>query len=126
MSTIHPLKKAKALGSAKDGTGHWLNQRISAVALLFLIAWVVYAVLAIAPMDAGRVIEFLHQPYNAILLILLMSAVFYHGYLGIQVVIEDYIHAEGFKIFLLVFLKLASLFAVVSSTFVIFSIYLKG
>lgn len=124
--TVTPLKKAKALGSAKEGVGHWLAQRISSVALIFLTLWLVYSVLAIMPVEYRGAVEFLHKPHNAILLILLMAANFYHGYLGIQVVIEDYIHSEFWKMFWLVLLKLASVFAAAASIFVILSIYLKG
>ena len=123
MKMINPLKKAKALGSAKDGTGHFWAQRVSAVALIFLIGWFVYA---IAPVQYSSVVMFLHKPHNVVLLMLLLVATFYHGYLGIQVVIEDYIHGHALKLFLLVFLKLASIVAVVATTFTLFSIYIPG
>ena len=126
MKMIAPLKKAKALGSAKEGTGHWWAQRVSAIALIFLVLWFVYAVMSIVPVHYASVIQFLHMPLNAVLLILLLVSIFYHGYLGIQVVIEDYVHTECCKYTLLISLKLASIFAAVASVFVIFSIYIKG
>ena len=126
MKMVTPLKKAKALGSAKDGTGHFWAQRVSAVALIFLIGWFVYAALAIAPVQYASVVMFLHKPHNVVLLMLLLIATLYHGYLGIQVVIEDYIHDHALKYFLLVFFKLASIVAVVATVFTLFSIYIPG
>ncbi len=124
MKMVAPLKQVKGLGSAKDGTGHWWSQRISALALIFLIGWFVYAACALIPLSYTSAIIFLDQPHNALLLIILIASIFYHGYLGMQVVIEDYIHSHYAKYSLLIGLKLASLFAVVASVFTIFSIYL--
>lgn len=124
MDLIAPLKKAKGLGSAKDGVGHWWAQRISAIALTFLVSWVVYAASTLLPMSYATAIIFLDKPHNAILLFLLISSIFYHGFLGIQVVIEDYVHCPCMKYGLLIGLKLASIFAVVATTFIIISIYL--
>lgn len=121
-----PLKNAKGLGSAKDGTGHFWSQRVSAVALIFLVVWFVYAALSIAPVQYSSVVMFVHKPHNVVLLMLLLLASFYHGYLGIQVVIEDYIHGHALKLFLLVFLKLASIVAVAATIFTLFSIYIPG
>lgn len=124
MDVTAPLKKAKGLGSAKDGVGHWWAQRISAIALIFLVSWVVYAASTLLPISYASAIIFLDKPHNAILLFLLISSIFYHGFLGIQVVIEDYVHCPCMKYGLLIGLKLASIFAVVATTFIIISIYL--
>ena len=124
MDVITPLKKAKGLGSAKDGVSHWWGQRVSAIALIFLTSWLVYAAYALLPMNYATAIIFLDKPHNALLLILLISSIFYHGFLGIQVVIEDYIHCPCMKYGLLIGLKLASIFAVVATAFITISIYL--
>lgn len=124
MDLIAPLKKAKGLGSAKDGVGHWWTQRVSAVALIFLVSWLVYAAYSLLPMTYATAIIFLDKPHNAMLLIFLIASIFYHGFLGIHVVIEDYIHCPCMKYGLLIGLKLASIFAVVATVFIIISIYL--
>lgn len=124
MNLIAPLKKAKGLGSAKDGVGHWWGQRVSAVALIFLVGWLIYAASTLLPLNYVTAILFLDKPHNAFLMILLICSIFYHGFLGIQVVIEDYIHCPCMKYGLLIGLKLASIFAVVATTFIIVSIYL--
>ena len=126
MKYLTPLKKAKRLGSARQGTGHWWAQRVSSLALIPLLLWVVYALVALSPLNYAGTVHFLSRSVNAVLSTLLLGSMFYHGYLGIQVVIEDYIHCEVSKFSLLVFLKLASIFAAVASIFAIFSIYFAG
>jgi succinate dehydrogenase / fumarate reductase membrane anchor subunit len=126
MKMVAPLKKVKGLGSAKDGTGHWLAQRISALALIFLIAWLFCSSVSLIPLNYAVAVNFLYQPHNSLLLILFIASIFYHGYLGIQVVIEDYVHSNFMKYSLLIGLKLLSLFAAVASIFTIITIFLKS
>ena len=103
-----PLEASRGLGSAKDGTHHWVVQRISAIALIPLSVWFVYSFLTAVMADANAARQFVAQPVNAILLFLLVEAMLYHGALGVQVVVEDYIHKPCCKIIALVGVKLGT------------------
>jgi succinate dehydrogenase / fumarate reductase, membrane anchor subunit len=98
MSLRSPLGQARGLGSAKDGVGHWWMQRLSAVALVPLSLWFVYSVVRFQLADYPTLLTWLHAPYVAIVLAMYFAALFYHSALGIQVVIEDYVHSEWYKI----------------------------
>jgi succinate dehydrogenase / fumarate reductase membrane anchor subunit len=89
-----PLKRAKGMGSAKEGTGHFWTQRISAIALVPLVIWLAFSVASLADMDYLAIREWLSQPFNAIVMILFLIAGFYHARLGLQVVIEDYVSSH--------------------------------
>jgi len=114
-----PLGRALGLGSAKEGVTHWWVQRVTAVALVPLALWFVASVVALAGADRAAVVAWLHAPLAAILMVLLLIALFYHWALGLQVVIEDYIHTEWRKIsalvlnqFVAIALAIAGIFAV--------------
>jgi succinate dehydrogenase / fumarate reductase membrane anchor subunit len=116
-----PLGRAIGLGSAKEGVDHWWAQRITAIALIPLSLWFVSAVIGLVDADLESVQNWVSQPLPAILLILLLIATIYHVSLGLQVVIEDYVHTELVKLGLIVLLRLlcfgfavAGIFAVVS------------
>jgi succinate dehydrogenase / fumarate reductase membrane anchor subunit len=99
-----PLARVRHLGSAKSGTAHWWAQRVTAIALVPLSIWFVASVVALAGDSYATVAAWLGSPIPAGLMILLIIATFHHAQLGLQVVIEDYVHHEG--------LKLASILAV--------------
>jgi len=120
MSTQTPLARVEGLGAAHAGTRHFWRQRVSAVALIPLSIWFVYAALAMVGAEHETVVAFLHQPANAIAMALFVIAVLHHSVLGLQVVVEDYVHTEGWKIALFLFSQLfawilgaVSLFALV-------------
>ena len=96
----HPLARARGHGSAKSGVHHWLSQRISAVVLLFLIPWLLYALIRNAGGSHAEAVAFIAQPWNATLLILSVLVLLYHGMLGLQVVIEDYVHRRTLELIL--------------------------
>src|SRR5215472_9919598 len=89
-----PLGRAIGLGSAKEGVEHWLLQRITAVALIPLTLWFVIALIRLIGADLDTVQDWAGRPLPAICLVLLLIATFYHASLGLQVVIEDYVHTE--------------------------------
>jgi len=98
MSLRSPLGQVLGSGTAKDGTSHWWGQRVSAIALLFLGIWFAWY-LAITPdFSHAEVVADIGRPVNSILLLLLSITLGYHSYLGIQVVIEDYVHSPGLKV----------------------------
>ena len=86
-----PLKNAKGLGSAKHGLGHWITQRVTALALLPLTLWFVSTIALMTDSSYESALTIVSNPFNATLLILLIVSIFWHSQLGLQVVIEDYI-----------------------------------
>jgi succinate dehydrogenase / fumarate reductase, membrane anchor subunit len=88
-----PLARAIGLGSAKGGVGAWWAERVSAVALVPLTLWLAASIIAHIGSDYATFIVWLKTPFTAILMILLLIALFYHTALGLQVVIEDYVHS---------------------------------
>lgn len=94
-----PNTRANGLGSAKSGLDHWMSQRITAVGNLILGLWFIYSMLSNIGMTYTQGVLWLSEPLNAVGMILLVICSFYHAVLGAQVVIEDYIHHEGFKVF---------------------------
>jgi succinate dehydrogenase / fumarate reductase, membrane anchor subunit len=100
-----PLARALGFGSAKDGVEHWWMERVSAVALVPLTLWFVASIIAHTGSDYATFIVWLRTPLASILMILLLIALFYHTALGLQVVIEDYVHS-GVKFAALVAVRL--------------------
>jgi succinate dehydrogenase / fumarate reductase, membrane anchor subunit len=102
-----PLGRAIGLGSAKEGVEHWLLQRVTAVALVPLVLWFVIALIGLVGADFDTVQEWVGRPLPAICLVLLLIATFYHASLGLQVVIEDYVHGELSRLGLVIVVRLA-------------------
>jgi succinate dehydrogenase / fumarate reductase membrane anchor subunit len=117
-----PLGRAIGLGSAKEGVEHWWAQRITAIALVPLSLWFVSAVIGLVGADLETVQNWVSQPLAAILLVLLLIAMFYHLALGIQVVIEDYVHTELARLGLVVVVRLLSFGFAVAGIFAVLSI----
>jgi succinate dehydrogenase / fumarate reductase membrane anchor subunit len=108
MSIQTPLGRARGLGSAKSGVAHFWHQRLTAVALVPLTIWFVWAVARYTGAPHEEVIAFLAHPFNAAAMLLFVIAGLYHAALGVQVVIEDYIQGEGIKLALLLATKFAA------------------
>ena len=115
-----PLKQVRGLGSAKEGTQHFLVQRMTALALIVLACWFLYFVVSLMQADYLTASDAVAKPWNATLLIAFLVAMFWHAQLGVQVVIEDYVHSHGLALaaqiavrFLCILGALASVFAVV-------------
>src|ERR1041384_1272493 len=119
MSYRSPLAIVRGLGSAKDGTHHWWMQRVTAVALIPLAIWFVVSVIALVGKDHAAFMAWVRNPIIATLLVVLIAATFHHAQLGLQVVIEDYVHREGTKLALLLLMRFA---AVVFAGIGIFSV----
>jgi len=97
-----PLGRARGLGSAKHGVGHFIAQRVSAVALILLVLWAVDSVLGLAHDNYGDALDWLRQPWHAILASLLIAIGCFHMQLGMRVIIEDYIQRPSTKAALLI------------------------
>ena len=93
-----PLKQALGLGSAQDGTHHFMMQRLSAVMLIPLILWFVVNLIRLIHAPYAEIITWMQNPISGVLLISLLLAAAWHSLLGIKVVIEDYIHSPLYKI----------------------------
>lgn len=124
MSLRTPLSVVRGLGSAKEGVNHWWWQRLTALALIPLALWFVFSVAALAGAEHATVILWMQSPVVAALLILFISVVFYHAQLGVQVVIEDYIHTEWLKNACLITLKFAVVFLTVMAVVIILQVAL--
>ncbi len=92
------LGRVRGLGSAKSGVHHWWVQRMTAVALVPLCLWFIFAVLALAGEPLAVVQAWIGRPVNTVLLLCLIGAMFHHLQLGMQVVIEDYVHEDGARL----------------------------
>ena len=92
-----PLARARGLGSAKGGTHHWWVQRVTAVALALLTPWFLWLAISLVGADHLAVRQTLAQPLTATLMLAFVISAFWHAKLGVQVVIEDYVHAPGLE-----------------------------
>lgn len=104
-----PTANVRGLGAAREGTGHYVRQRVTAIALVVLVPWFVWGALTAAKGGYWSVVSWMSSPLNAIMLVLALAAAFYHMRLGMQVVIEDYIGKTGTKQALLVLNTFAAL-----------------
>ncbi|MEO7277016.1 MAG: succinate dehydrogenase, hydrophobic membrane anchor protein [Sphingomicrobium sp.] len=90
-----PLGKVRGLGSAGEGGEHWLSERTTSIALLFLGTWLIASLLLLPALDQRTVLEWLHAPSGAVPMALLVIAGFRHALDGLKVVVDDYVHDEG-------------------------------
>ena len=123
MKLISPLNAVLGLGSAKDGSEHWWSQRLTAIALVPLGIWLALSLGALAPLSYETVVTWMRQPMTSILMLLSVSAALHHSYLGIQVVVEDYVHGAAktatliLSAFVHVFLAVAAVFSILKVAF---------
>ncbi len=117
-----PLARVRGLGSAKDGTAHWWAQRLTALALIPLSIWFVASVIGHVGADHAAVTAWIGQPVTAGLFLLLILATFYHAALGLQVVIEDYVHNEWAKLACLLIMKAGLLILALAAALAVLSI----
>jgi succinate dehydrogenase / fumarate reductase, membrane anchor subunit len=119
-----PLKSARNLGSAKEGTDHFWKQRVTGVANVFLGLFLVWLIASLIGADHAAVKSRLAQPLIALAMLALIISGTMHMRLGMQTIIEDYVHGEGAKIvclmlntFFAAFIALASVFAILKISF---------
>jgi len=120
----NPLQRARGLGSAKEGVGHWWNQRLTAIALVFLVLWFVVLVLGLLGHDYQAVRASIARPWNAVLMVAFIVAAFWHAVLGLQVVMEDYVHTRWVEVTSMVVIKLLAVAGVISGVFAVLRIAL--
>ena len=117
-----PLARARGLGAAHGGTHHWWVQRATAIVMVPLILWFAFSLAALGPSDHATASAWLAHPVNAVLALVLIAAMFHHLHLGLQVVIEDYVHHEGLKIAGIVIVKFAAILLGLWAVFSVLSI----
>jgi len=109
-----PLGRARGLGSSRSGSDHYWAQRITAVALVPLVVWFVVSLIVVTGSDLDAVKTWVGKPYNSTLLLLTLLTGIWHGLLGMQVVIEDYVHGALTKHLSLIFIRLVAAFLAIS------------
>ena len=119
-----PLARVIGLGAAKDGTGHWWMQRLTAIALVTLTVWLVASAISLAGAEHAQLKAWLANPLAALLLVLFLGASFYHLKLGLQVVIEDYVHAAPAKLTLLILNSFACVLVAGASILAVLKLFL--
>lgn len=116
------LAVVRGLGSAKDGVHHWWMQRLTAIALIPLTVWLVGALIGLIGAGPVLIRLWIAQPWNTILFGLFMMIGLYHGTIGMQVVVEDYVHRPFSKYALLIGLKLLLWLAMAMTIYAVFKI----
>ena len=106
MST--PLARARGLGSAKSGLQHWWHQRVSAVAMVGLVSWMVVLLFSLVEADYQTALNMLAHPVNATVVVLFVAVGLWHASLGLQVVLEDYVANEGVRLIAILAVKMAA------------------
>jgi succinate dehydrogenase / fumarate reductase membrane anchor subunit len=123
---ISPTARARGLGSAKRGVGHWWAQRASAVGLLPLTLWFIWSAVHLTGADQDTVKDWLARPASAILMTLFIVTTFHHLSLGLQVVVEDYVHREGVKLTTLLLIKGLIVLAAAAALFTVLRVAFGG
>lgn len=113
------LKDVRGLGAAKSGTEHFVLQRLTATALVFLAVWFLVFVLGLIGTDYVGAVEAVARPWNAILLVGFLVAMFWHAQLGLQVILEDYIHNSLLALALQVTVKFVAILGAIVSVFAV-------
>jgi succinate dehydrogenase / fumarate reductase membrane anchor subunit len=117
-----PMGRVLGLGSAKDGTGHWWAQRVSAAALLILGVWFLAGLLQLPDYGYDHVQAWLSRPTSTVFMLLLVISIAWHSDLGIQVVIEDYVHQPFLKVVSIVVLRFVHILLAAASIFAVLRI----
>lgn len=121
-----PLARARGLGSAHAGLHHWWMQRLTAIALVPLVVWFAVSLVMMSGADYGVVRAWIGSPFVTVLLILTIVVGLHHGQLGLQVVIEDYIHGEGRKLALILLVRFVAVLSGLAAVVAILRIGFGG
>lgn len=121
-----PFKKAHGLGRVKTGVHHWTIQRLTAIALIPQTLWVVFAVATLVGKDYATVTAWFAEPLTAVMLSLFIFFTTYHASLGLQVVIEDYIHSIPRRLAALIAVKFVLILLGTLSLVLVLRLFLTG
>lgn len=127
MKTLrNPLERALNHGSAGSGVEHWWAQRFSAILLVPLTLWLVWTLAVLAGADYAAARDWIGAPWNAAMAVLLVGSSFYHARLGMQVVIEDYVHHRALEVTLHILVAAAAWIGAIVSTIAILKVAFSG
>ncbi len=126
MSLRSPIGRVLGLGAAKEGFSHWWLQRVTSVALVLLGLWFVFELLRMPTFQYEFAVAWIAMPLNAVLLLLLIGTLVYHSQLGVQVVVEDYVHHHGLKIATMMLLTFAHVAVAALAIFAVLRIAFGG
>jgi succinate dehydrogenase / fumarate reductase, membrane anchor subunit len=121
-----PIAKVRGLGAARSGLQHWKMQRLTAIANVLLVLWFMFSAMALSGSGYDQVRAWLGSPVTASLVVLLIISTFYHARLGLQVVVEDYVHHEGARIASLVAIALIVLALAVACIVAVLTVAVGG
>lgn len=120
------MSKNKIAPSTKSGSHHWIMQKVTSVALLPLVVWLLYSIVVVVQDVDANLAVFFAYPFNAILSIILIGVSLYHGSLGMQVVFEDYIANKAKRLVAIYFVNFLSVLTGVAAIFAIIRLHLIG
>ena len=126
MSLVTPLNRVLGLGTASGAAEHWWKQRLTAIALVVLGLWFATSLVLLRDFDYASVAAWVRRPVDSIMLILVVLTVSYHSYLGLQVIIEDYVHAKGLKVVTLMVTAFAHMGLAIAALFAILRVAFGG
>ncbi len=126
MSLRSPLSRVLGSGSAKEGTDHWWMQRVTAVALLIIGLWFLISFARLDGYSHDVLHHWVGSPFNAVMLLLASIMIPLHSALGVQIIIEDYVHGAALKLVSLLLNKFAHVFLAVAAVLAILRISLGG
>ena len=121
-----PINRVRGLGPAGDAAHHWWTERMTSLASFLLLIWFLVSLFRLPRLDHATVTEWLSSPLAAVPMLLFVIATFWHLKLGLQVIVEDYVHDEGNKMASLVVINFASIGAAAFAIFAILKIALGG
>lgn len=121
-----PLKVARGMGSSHSGVHHWWLQRVTAVALVPLSIWFLFLLGGMVHASYGDVMAAISQPIHALLLIVFVACMFWHGMLGLQVIIEDYVHTRWLGVTLQMALRFGAALGALAGIMAIVAVWLVG
>lgn len=119
MTMETPLARVRGLGSAREGAHHWWIERLTSVSTLMLFVWLLVSLLRLPGFDYRTITEWLQSPLAAVPMLLLIVSTFWHLKLGMQVVIEDYVHEDGWKFLSILLLNFLT---VIGAAFALFAV----
>ena len=121
-----PFEKARSFGSEASCVVHWWYQRVTAIALIPLSLWFGFALMSLPGASYGEIVEWIQQPWNTLALAIFIMASFYHAILGIQVVLEDYVHTKWLQSKSILATKIALIFIASLMLFAVLKVAFTG
>ena len=125
-TTKTPLGRVRGLGPSGEGAEHWWDERLSSIAAFLLTIWFIVSLLRLPAIDHGTIGEWLSQPLGAVPMLLLIVTAFWHARMGLEVIVEDYVHQEGDKLFWIVLISFAAILGGSLAAFSVLKIALGG